>query len=291
VSRSRHRTARAPTAAKPSRAALPAVAAVIAFLASPALGQEARALPLWEVGGIALGASQLAYPGSSQHVRRGLAVPYAFYRGEFLRVDRETAGIRAVRTPVFELDIGAAASFGAGSDEIDVRRGMPDLGTFVEFGPRLKWHLAGRPGGHRLRADFALRGVFDLTDRLKDKGLAFEPELVYESPERGRWGTILSVGAIWGDRRLADTFYGVAPAYATTARPVFVAESGRIALRGSAWVWRDLSNDLRLYGYARADSVSGAANTASPLVQRTTGATVGAGVVYTWKRSRRVAID
>lgn len=251
-------------------------------------------LPLWELGGVGLAMSQQAYPGASQRVNRGLALPYLIYRGKYLRADRESLGIRAVNTPRFEFDVGFAAAFGAGSDEIDARRGMPDLGTLVEFGPRLKWHLGQLgegPGSGRLHAEFALRGVFDLDDRLSQKGISFEPRLIYERRASGGWRYGTSVGAVVGNQRLADTFYGVAPAYATAARPAYTAESGLIAWRLGANVSREITPRLRLFGFARLDSVAGAANRASPLVQKTVGTSIGVGLNYTFAQSGTLVSD
>src|SRR4051812_38195485 len=56
-------------------------------LAGAARAQEAEPKPLWELGGVALGVSQQAYPGSSRQVHRGLALPFFIYRGPFLRAD------------------------------------------------------------------------------------------------------------------------------------------------------------------------------------------------------------
>jgi len=104
----------------------------LAYANSP----EVPSLPLWELGAFAVGVSQQAYPGSDQQVQRGLALPFLVYRGRFLRADRETAGLLAVKTPLYEIDIGVAGSFGSASDEIEARRGMPDLGT---LGPGRVW--------------------------------------------------------------------------------------------------------------------------------------------------------
>lgn len=266
---------------------------VLAFAAAavPSLAQEPDGLSLWEVGAVGFAVSQQAYPGASARVNRGLALPFLIYRGEFLRVDRASAGIRAFRTPTVEVDVGVAASFGSRSEDIEVRRGMPDLGTLVEFGPRLKWNIGPGPGNGRFRAEFPLRGVFDLNEHLAHKGMAFEPELIFERRARGGWRYSTSIGAVWGDRRLADTFYGVAPIYAMAGRNAYVADSGLITWRLSASVSRNLSPDLRLFGFARADSVKGAANESSPLVQQKTGASVGLGLTYTWKRSQSQATD
>jgi hypothetical protein len=122
-------------------------AACCAALSTLAVAQGAAgsAPPLWELGGVALGVSQSAYPGADQQVNRALALPYFIYRGDVLRADRDTAGIRAMKTESFELDVGFAGAFGAGSETIAARQGMRKLGTLVELGPRLKWDL-GAPG-------------------------------------------------------------------------------------------------------------------------------------------------
>jgi len=67
-----------------------------------------EALPLWEVGVAAAGVSQQAYPGSDQQARRAFALPYLIYRGKLLRADGDGAGVRAVRTESFELDVSFA---------------------------------------------------------------------------------------------------------------------------------------------------------------------------------------
>lgn len=255
------------------------------FVASgSARAQESSPQPLWELGAGAFGVSQQAYPGSSQKVNRALVFPYLIYRGKIFRADRDGLGLVAIKTPQMELDIGFAAAFGSNSNDIDARRGMPDLGTLVEFGPRLKWNLGAGPADGRLRADVALRGVFDLSDGFSNKGISLEPKLVYESA-LGAWRYSTSAGLIMGNQKLADTFYGVAPAYATASRPAYSAESGLVAFRLAANISRPLSPHVRIFGFAQLDSLAGAANNASPLVQKRSGSTLGVGLVYTFAKS------
>lgn len=268
-----------------------ALFAIAATTAATTLAQEAAGLQLWEIGAVGVAVSQQAYPGAAARVNNGLALPYLIYRGEFLRAEPRVIGLRAVKTPRFELDIGFAGSFGASSNDIEVRKGMPDLGTLGQFGPRLTWHLGAGPAQGRWRAEFPLRGVFDVNDHLAYKGMAFEPELIFERSGLGGWNYNTRFGAVWGNRQLADTFYGVAPVYATAARPAYRADSGLITWRLTGNFWRDLTPDLRLFGFARLDSVAGTANASSPLVQQQTGASVGLGFTYTWKRSDRPAAD
>ena len=264
--------------------------ACTSVLSINALAQDASGPALWEVGGLAFGLSQQAYPGSDQQVNRALPLPYFIYRGKLLRADRDTAGIRALKTDTFELDVGLAGSFGASSGSLDARRGMRELGTLVELGPRLKWRLGAAPDGGRLTAEFPLRAVFDLGDKGAYRGVSFEPRLVY-AHQAGPWRIGASAGAILADTRLAQTFYQVNPAEAIAGRPAYTAESGLVAWRLGGSLSRSLSRDWSLFGFARLDSVAGAANESSPLVRRTTGGSVGLGVTYTWMRSAQRAQD
>jgi hypothetical protein len=124
-----------------------ALAAGLAWSASAARADDPE--PRWEAGLVAFGVSQQAWPGAAAQVRRAYPLPYAYYRGSVLRVDRETVGLRAMKTPGFELDVGFAGAFGSRAQDIPVRRGMPDLGTLVEFGPRGTWQLGRSASGVR----------------------------------------------------------------------------------------------------------------------------------------------
>jgi outer membrane scaffolding protein for murein synthesis (MipA/OmpV family) len=248
--------------------------------------------PLWEAGALGLAVSQQAYPGADQQVQRGLLLPYLLYRGRYLRADGETAGLRAVHTPRFEFDIGFSGSFGSGGRDIEARRGLPHLGTLVEVGPRLKWNLAGESGAPgRWRALFPLRAVADLSDRGAHRGWAFEPELLHDRRLASGWRMSLGAGAIFADRRLAQTFYGVEPAQALPDRPAYAAQRGLVAWRLSSSFSKPLTPDWRLFGFARLQSVAGAANADSPLVRQRGGLSAGIGLSYTFARSGESGAD
>jgi len=268
-----------------------AMAFALALAALPAQAQQAGQQALWEFGGLGLGVSQQAYPGAETQINRGLVLPYFVYRGEVLRADRDTAGLRAIKTPRVEVDIGVAASFGARSDEIEARQGMPKLGTLIEFGPRVRWKLGQDAAGGTWRLDVPLRGVFDLSDGAAHRGMAFEPRLVYQRRASAGWFYSTYIGAIAADQRLAQNFYGVAPQYALANRPTYEAQSGLVAWRLGASAAYAINRDWRVFGFARMDSVSGAANESSPLVKKTQGASLGLGLSYTWMRSERGASD
>ena len=266
-----------------------------AMLAAPAGAQSPAPSPaadsLWEVGGAAFGLTQQAWPGASEDVRRAIALPYVLYRGPLLRIDRGAFGLRAVKRPDFELDIGFSGSLGSSAQDTVARQGMPELGTLVEFGPRGRWNLGSAPGGGQWRLELPLRGVFDVNDRFASRGFALEPEIQWNSPGLAGWRLTVGASALLGDRQLAGTFYDVAPSYATARRPAYEAKAGLIAWRlGLSGSYR-LTPDWRIFGFGRLDSVAGGANAGSPLVSRTTGYSVGVGLQWTWMRSSRPAAD
>jgi hypothetical protein len=250
----------------------------------------ARALPLWEAGVVAFGGTQPAYPGADRNVGGGLVLPFVVWRGPVLRVEDGGAGLRAVNTPSVQVDLGASGSFGARANEVPVRAGLPDLGTRVELGPRLRWRLGEAPFGGRFTADFPLRAVFDIDDGFTHVGTTFEPRLSW-GRGLGEWGLGMSVAALIGDRRLAEGFYGVPAAFATPTRAAYEAKAGLVAWRLGANVSRRLAPDWRAFAFVRLDTVAGAANEASPLVQRTNGVAAGLGVSWTWRRGEAPGSD
>lgn len=284
-----------PPARPPRRSPWPLALGLAAALSSPAraelpapgpsaLPEDSGRLPLWEVGVVAAGGSQQAYPGSKQQVHPLVALPFLIYRGKVLRAGQGGVGLRTRLTDTTELDVGFSGSFGSAANDNPVRRGLPDIGTLVEFGPRLTWQLGAGFLGGQLSAALPVRGVFDLNHQFGLRGVAVEPSLAWGT-RQGAWAYGGSVGLLLGDQRLADTFYGVAPALATSSRPAFAARAGLISTRLSFNLSRRLSTDWRLFAYARTDSVAGAANRDSPLVDRREGVSAGLALAWTGWRS------
>jgi MipA family protein len=281
--------------------------AAICFLTTSALAQDVSAqdvraqltlvssapkLPLWEAGLFGLGITQPAYPGADDRASRALGLPYAIYRGEYLRADRGSVGVRALKTPRIEGDVGFAASLGSHSSDISVRRGMADLGTMIEFGPRLKVNLGDVSAGRSdSRLQFPLREVIDVSHGFRSRGVAFEPQWVTDTRLPNRWFISTNLGAMFGDRNLADTFYGVAPGEATPTRASYTARGGLIALRAGLFASHSLTPDVRLFYIIRLESLAGAANRDSPLVQRNVGWSAGIGLTWALARSEQSAND
>jgi outer membrane protein len=266
---------------------LAAIALTAAGFTAGAQAQETPSgtEPLWELGAGFVAIDQQAYPGSSQSVRKALPFPYIIYRGEWLRADRSGLGLRAFESPNWELDVGISGALGSSSKNIEARRGMPDLGTLIEAGPRLTYFIDGRGSDSVWKAELALRSVLDVNDRFAFKGWSLEPRLTHER-RSGPWRLSAGLVALVGDNQLNATYYGVTPAQATPTRPAFDARAGLINWRLTASTAYQATPQLRLLAYGSVNTLSGSANEASPLVKQRDGGTLGAGIIYVWAQSK-----
>lgn len=262
-----------------------AALALLTGLTGTAHAQE-QGLPLWELGVFAGGLSSPAYPASSERSTRALVLPTFIYRGEVFRSDRGGVGARLLHTEDTELDIGFAASLPASSQDIPARQGMADLGTLIEFGPRLKGTLAPPSPGSSVRYELPLRTVLEINNGVRNQGFALEPEIRYEVRDVGAgWRMSTSASLVLGDSRLNQYFYGVPADLATAQRPAYTAQAGLITTRLTLNASRSLGPDVRVFAFVRAESYAGSANTASPLYQQSTGTSAGLGLNWTLSRS------
>ena len=266
----------------------PLLAALVSIAAAGnATAQAApEALPLWELGVAGGAATTPAYPGSSDRTRRGLLLPMIVYRGEVFRSDQGGIGARLVNSDRYEFDIGLAGSLPADSDDVAARAGMPDLGTLLEFGPRLKIKLANPSPSTRLAIELPLRAVIEARNGFRQQGFTFEPELTYNvAGPRGLWTMGLNLSLVAGDSKINRYFYEVAPVFATAQRSAYQADAGLMLVRVGANASRKLGPDVRMFGFARYDSYASAANKDSPLMRRNNGISAGLGFSWTLKRS------
>jgi outer membrane scaffolding protein for murein synthesis (MipA/OmpV family) len=277
--------------ARGNLAAMPLAMLAMVALTAPAAAQQLAPtpdpdLPLWEVGLFGGAASTPAYPGSEDRSTRALVLPMVIYRGKVLRADRSGIGARLINTERVELDVGFALSLPARSDDVAARAGMPDLRSLLEFGPRLKVLLAEPTATSRVRLELPLRVPVELKSGFKRQGLVFEPRVVFEAGDgTGKWQADANVGAVFGNARLHQYFYGVEPQYATATRPAYEASGGLLMTRLGLSLSRRLSPDWRVFGFTRYDNYSHASNRESPLFLRNSGLSVGAGFTWTIHRS------
>jgi outer membrane protein len=260
---------------------------VLCVLASAHAGAEE--LPLWELG-LGLGAFALPdYRGSDEGRTYVLPVPYVIYRGEHLKADRHGIRGELFGTPRLELNVSFAASLPVNSSRNAARAGMPDLRSSVEAGPSLEIALWGsRAGGPLLELRLPARVAFTLESSPRAIGWVVTPNLNLDLPGRGMlagWNLGLLAGPLYGSRRQHEYFYGVAPEFATAARPAYVASGGYAGMQFLASASRRFDG-FWVGAFLRADTLRGSAFASSPLVKRDRYLAAGVGIAWLLDTSR-----
>ena len=277
----------------PSKLVAVAGLAVLSTLSVTA--QAAEEKPLWEAG---LGLATVSFPayrGSDQRSQFLLPSPYFVYRGEFLKADREGMRAELFESNRLELTVSGALSPPASSDDILARAGMPDLDANIEFGPQVNVKLwQGEQPGRQLKLLLPLRAAFTLNKRFQSIGWVLHPKLnldVGSLPALPGWNIGLQAGALFGDRRQHQYFYGVDNAYATADRPAYEARGGFAGMQYLVGVSKRYEKHW-VGAFLRYDNLSGASFADSPLVR--TRNYVAAGVAISWmlgESSTRVMTD
>ena len=238
--------------------------------------------PRWEVGVGVAALSMPAYRGSSEQDGYLFPVPYAVYRGEVLKVDREKVRGMFFTWERVNLNVGLSGSAPAASKDLKAREGMPDLAATVEVGPQLDVVLS-EGSGYRFEFNFPVRRVVAV-DRsgLRGIGWVTNPTLnlvVENVGPGGGWEVGISGGPLWADAGLHDYYYGVSPDQATADRPAYQAHGG---YSGSVLTLSLTKRYPRhwLGLFVRANLLQGAAFEGSPLLKERVGYL--AGVVISW---------
>jgi MipA family protein len=259
---------------------------------TPAAAQTApKPQPVWEWGATGFGQSAPAYPGAKGTNSSGLVLPWVIYRGDFWRADGSTVGARLLKTDDVEFDLGFAAALGASSKDVAARVGMPDLGFQFEFGPRVKLTVARPDPQSRIRLDLPVRAVMESKGGINQRGLSLEPRVMYERRTEGGSVLDLSASTLLGSQKYGNFLYGVPTAFQTASRAAYTGKGGLITMRLQGTLLHSVTPSAKVFGYVRLDSLAGAANRASPLVERTSGASVGGGLIWTLGQSEAMTAN
>jgi MipA family protein len=273
---------------------IPRIAAAAALaLVAPAV--YARDEPLWEAG---LGVAALAFPdyrGSDQSSAYLLPAPYFVYRGEFFKADRH--GLRGIffRTDRLDLNLSVGASLPVDSEDNRAREGMPDLKPSIEAGPSLDINL-WRTADRRSKLDLRLpvRGAVTVASDPQYIGLQFFPHLNVDLRDPAGmqgWNLGMLAGPVFTDSRYNRHFYSVPREHATAARPAYEPGRGYAGLQFIVALSKRFPK-FWVGGFARYDTLRGAAFEDSPLVTSKRYAAAGIGVSWILgESSQRVAVD
>lgn len=265
----------------------------LAALSVVQIAARAEDLPLWELGG---GIGVLNFPeyrGSDERSSYVLPIPYIIYRGEVLKVDRESVRGRIFESDRVRLDVSLNGSIPVDSSDNEARAGLPDLDPTLELGPNLKV-LLWRSDEKKAKLDFRLPVRAVVTAELDHVGWVTQPQINLDLRDPlgyPGWRLGLLSGPLYGDRGFHHYFYGVGSAYATADRPAFDARGG---YSGSQFVVA-LSKRFPGFwvgGFAKWDTLDGAVFEDSPLVRDKSFATAGLAFAWVFRTSQtRVRVE
>lgn len=243
--------------------------------------------PLWEMRLAAFGRYGAAYPASDENQLDIVPLPLPIYRGTFWRIgedrDNPIRG-RLFRRDRVKLDFAFDLTFPVDSDDVDVRRGMPDLDLLLEVGPELEIELAteeyfsGRSFlGLQLRPAFSFDGLSPTFE-----GFVFNPELTYRkkiNDEKDEFKVRLTPAFATGN--YMDYFYAVEPQFATPTRPAYSADDGYLGTELTFTWLHAIKDDIDIVVGTTLSFHHGATNDDSPLFTDKT--TYSAYAAFTWK--------
>ncbi len=258
--------------------------AILTLLAAPLAWADEG--PLWELGGGVAALSFPDYRGSARQREYLLPVPMVVYRGEVFQADRERVRGVFFRSERAEIDVSINGSVPVNSEGGGAREGMPGLDPTLEIGPSFNWKLRQSPG-QTLTLRIPVRAVIASDFRsVEGAGFLANPNLNLDVRFIDGWKLGLQGGALFGDRRYHDYFYGVVEEQARPGRPAYRANGGY----SGAQLIASLSKRFDRWfvgGFVKADFLGGAEFESSPLVERRDNLTAGIAVTYVFARSER----
>ena len=237
-----------------------------------------------------------SYPSSASQNLTVLPLPLPVYRGRFLQFGENLENLakgKLIESSRVDLSIGVNASFPEDSDNLDRRRGMPDLDFLLEAGPELRIALGDPSNDERdLTLSMQVRAAasIDRSD-IKGRGVIFNPELEYRLRNVFDEKTELRfrVSPAWATRDYMDYYFGVADEFATPERPAYSTEPGYLNTEFLVGLQRRLSERLELRTSLRLWVNEGSANRHSPLYERDYDRGIRMSLFWTaWQSKRKV---
>ena len=261
---------------------------VLALLACGSV--RAAQKPLWEAG---LGIGAISFPdytGSDQQRGYIVPVPYFVYRGKILKANRDGVQATLFGSTRLRAYISLSASPPISSRDDTVRDAMPDVHATLGVGPALDVRLWHWTHAHaRLQLLLPLQVVYGIALPLRQVGWYSNPVLNLDFRDvvaQYGWNLGLQAGPIFTDRRYAQTYYGVAPAYATATRPAYAAPGGY----GGSQFTGALSRRFQRFwigAFMRYYDLDGAGYASSPLVTARHNIAAGIGIAWMLGQSTR----
>ena len=247
--------------------------------------------PRWEIGIGGGYFNGFDYPASRDPNKRGLVVPFFFYRSPLFRVGDGGVQAVAIEQARVRLDLSIGASLNAKSEGNRVREGLPSLDFLFGVGPQLEIRLIDWYSPHYGRTQVSwnteARAIVATDFRtLRAQGFLFSTELSLAQRRllNRPLDVIANIDLTFADERLQDYYYEVEPRFATASRQPYDATGGYLsASLFTGFVARPWAT-VNLFFGVQFEQFSSAANQHSPLFETTSSTSYAVG--FTWQLLR-----
>ena len=251
----------------------------VLFTSAHAQERRLEEKPVWEAG-LATGLISLPhYMGSDERYLLPLAFPYIIYRGEVFKVDRQGLRSRLLETMrmTVDLDFGFGLPVKKGNK---AREGMPPLYLTGQVGPQLNWYWLTDEHMEAV-VHLPVRGALNV--RGDYIGWLIEPSMHVEFEDFGpgeAFSSKTEIGLLYASQRYNDTYYGVAPQYATATRPAYQARQGLHSIYLSTNLNYEVYDGFWTGVFLRLRDLSQGVVADSPLVKSKYYTSVGIGFIW-----------
>lgn len=231
--------------------------------------------PLWEFGLGLGGLHQPCYVGTRQYCNNFFPVILPVYRGEFLKSDDEGVRAEILEDERYKFDFSADFNFSVDSDEVKLRKGMPDVGNLLQVGPTFEY-TTYEDEVNTLYFGFPARIVFEIDGTGIDfAGYTFSPGIVFKRQEPdSSLRFSLAASAQLRTQDFNALYYQVEPEFSNAERATYRASGGFSGVRLQAALSSNTTRNLWVF-FVRFDNISGAVFEDSPLVETTDSFTIG----------------
>ena len=247
----------------------------------------ASQVPLWELGAGLAAIDFPHYRGSNERKSYVLPIPYVVYRGDFLKIDRQSVRGQLFQSDKVELDVSLNGSVPVKNN--GARQGMPNLDPTLEIGPSLNIMLHKTASGKaEVELRLPVRAVIGSDfSYLRSVGWIFQPILNMDVKDpfgQTGWNLGTAIGPIFANRRYNQYFYGVDAQYARLDRPSYSARGG---YAGTQFVVAMTKRFPTIWttGFMKLDTLQGAVFEDSPMVKTKRYATVGFAITWIFSES------
>lgn len=241
-----------------------------------------------ELGAGAFGLTVPEYVGAEENKHYLVPLPYAYFKSERLKIDRQGLLGNLWEDNNWHLDISASGGIPVESDDVKVRQGMPDIDWRFQAGPALKYfHLGNDDAEENLYTELFVRKAFlsDFTyihDAGWQYGVSFNSrsKLNFVSSADIYWQNKLTIN--FATAKYQGQYYNVANEFVNADRAYFKASTGYFSSSISSGLTYKKGN-LWLASFLMLQSTEGGANTESALMTSKYNIAAGIGAAWIFK--------